>query len=364
MAGVSLRSVDKWFDRVHAVQQVDLEIDDREFVSFLGPSGCGKSTLLRLIAGLEEVSSGRILIGGSDVTELPPSQRGVAMVFQSYALYPHMTAERNITFGLSTAHMDEATIANKVKEAARMLRLQDLLDRKPAQLSGGQRQRVAIGRAIVRDPSVFLFDEPLSNLDAALRSDMRLEIRSLCDRLGATMIYVTHDQIEAMTMSDRIAVLNNGHLEQVGRPLELYHFPASLFVAAFIGSPRMNLLATQVTAVEQGDVQVALPGGVSLSLPCPPGKVGLGDPVTFGIRPEHLRLGESGDVGLNARIRYVERLGAESILHAETGGGLMLTVRVTGDIDAASDAQIWLGIRAADCHLFGSDGLRLNSDRP
>jgi multiple sugar transport system ATP-binding protein len=357
VAGLSLRALGKRFGNVTAARNVDIEVDDGEFVAFLGPSGCGKSTILRLIAGLEEADSGRILIGGRDVTELPPGERRVAMVFQSYALYPHMTVEQNITFGLTGS--DRAAVAEKVGAAARMLRLEDLLDRKPAELSGGQRQRVAIGRAVVREPDVFLFDEPLSNLDAALRSEMRIEIRRLRDRLGATMIYVTHDQVEAMTMADRIAVLNDGAVEQIGRPLELYRRPASLFVAGFIGSPRMNLLATEVATVKPDGVEVGLPGGASLSLPCTAVQVRQGDPAVLGVRPEHLRLDRDGDSSLDAVVRYVERLGAETVVHVEAGDGVMLAVRLPGDLDMESGKPCRIGVPAGDCHLFADNGTRI-----
>ena len=359
MANVCLRSVCKQFDKVHAARNVDIDIDDGEFVAFLGPSGCGKSTVLRLIAGLEEVSSGQILIGGRDVTQLPPGERRVAMVFQSYALYPHMTAKQNIAFGLTTAAMDRAAIEEKLETAVRMLRLEDLLERKPAQLSGGQRQRVAIGRAVVRDPDVFLFDEPLSNLDATLRSEMRMEIRQLCDRLGATMIYVTHDQVEAMTMADRIVVLNDGGVEQIGQPLELYSQPASLFVAGFIGCPRMNLLATEITAIGTNTVSVRLPGGTSMSMPYASGGDSQGDPVVLGVRPEHLRLNRPGDAELDTVVRYVERIGAETILHVEGGEGVMLTVRMPGDLDIGFGKPCRIAVLAEDCHLFADDGIRI-----
>src|SRR5687767_6563885 len=267
MAAVELVRVDKVFGPVHVIKAVDLSIADGEFCVFVGPSGCGKSTLLRLVAGLEDASSGSIHIGGRDVTRRPPAERGVAMVFQSYALYPHMKVADNITFGLKTARTEKGETARRLARAASMLQLEDLLDRKPAQLSGGQRQRVAIGRTIVRDPQVFLFDEPLSNLDAALRTQMRIEIGALHKELGATMVYVTHDQVEAMTMADKIVVLNAGRVEQVGAPLELYHRPANLFVAGFIGSPKMNLIETRVTDAGGGLTRVALPGGSDIGVP-------------------------------------------------------------------------------------------------
>eukprot|EP01037_Dinobryon_pediforme_P026363 gene26363-biopygen15739 len=266
MAGLSLKGVTKSFGDVSVIRGVDLDIKDGEFCVFVGPSGCGKSTLLRMVAGLEELTDGVITIGDHDVTWLAPAERGISMVFQSYALYPHMSVAENIGFGLKMARLPKAEIAERTRKAAELLQLTDLLKRRPAQLSGGQRQRVAIGRAIVREPEVFLFDEPLSNLDAALRVQMRIEISKLHNELKATMVYVTHDQVEAMTMADKIVVLSAGRIEQVGSPLELYHKPSNLFVATFIGSPKMNLISATVTGVEGGTARVALPGGGSLAI--------------------------------------------------------------------------------------------------
>jgi multiple sugar transport system ATP-binding protein len=266
MAEVTLRDVHKRFAEVHVIKGVDLDVEDHEFCVFVGPSGCGRSTLLRLVAGLEDITDGTLKIGGREMTKVPPANRGVAMVFQSYALYPHMTVAENISFGLRMARMPKAEIDARVKRAAEMLQLDHLLARKPAQLSGGQRQRVAIGRAIVREPGVFLFDEPLSNLDAALRVQMRTGIGKLHQDLNATMIYVTHDQVEAMTMADKIVVLNGGRIEQVGSPLDLYHRPRNTFVAGFIGSPKMNFVKTTVSGAPNGRIKVALPGGGSVAL--------------------------------------------------------------------------------------------------
>src|SRR5271156_1049605 len=265
MGSIELKSVRKDFAGFSVINGVDLHVEDGEFTVFVGPSGCGKSTLLRLIAGLEDISSGQILIDGIDATNIGPAQRGLAMVFQSYALYPHMSVRGNIAFALKMAKQPADVIEQKVKKAAATLNLTDYLDRKPRQLSGGQRQRVAIGRAIVREPKAFLFDEPLSNLDAALRVQTRLEIAKLHRDLKATMIYVTHDQVEAMTLADRIVVLNGGQIEQVGTPLELYHTPANLFVAGFIGSPKMNLIAATVASVADGAAVLTLNGGSSLT---------------------------------------------------------------------------------------------------
>ena len=313
MSGLSLSSVTKSFGAIDVIKGVDLTVAPGEFCVFVGPSGCGKSTLLRMIAGLEDVSAGTITIGGRDVTWAEPSARGIAMVFQSYALYPHMTVRENIGFGLSLARVPKAQIAAKVAEAAELLQLTPLLDRKPKALSGGQRQRVAIGRAIVRDPEVFLFDEPLSNLDAALRAQMRMELTDLHRKIGATMVYVTHDQVEAMTMADKIVVLNGGRIEQVGTPMDLYNRPATVFVAGFIGSPRMNL----VPGPAAGEAGVA----------------------TYGIRPEHLRL--SGDAGRwSGKVRNVERLGADSIVHLDVSGMGELVARIPGSEEIAIGQRV------------------------
>jgi ABC-type sugar transport system ATPase subunit len=302
-SSVILKGLRKSFGAVDVIKGVDLTIESGEFCVFVGPSGCGKSTLLRLIAGLEDASAGAIEIGGRDVTHAEPSQRGIAMVFQSYALYPHLTVRENIGFGLSLAKMPKAEIAQKVNAAAEALQLGPLLDRKPKALSGGQRQRVAIGRAIVRDPQVFLFDEPLSNLDAALRAKMRIELSDLHRDLGATMIYVTHDQVEAMTMADKIVVLNAGMVEQVGSPMDLYNAPISPFVAGFIGSPKMNLY-----------------DGAAAGETC----------ATYGIRPEHLRLTDVAP-RWTGKVRHVERLGADTVVYLAVPGLGEMVVRADGD---------------------------------
>lgn len=306
MATVSLKNIRKSFGSLEVIKGIDLDVADGEFCVFVGPSGCGKSTLLRIISGLEEASAGTLEIGGKDVSNAEPSERGIAMVFQSYALYPHLTVRQNIGFGLSLARLPKAEIEEKVLAAARILQLEELLDRKPKALSGGQRQRVAIGRAITRDPEVFLFDEPLSNLDAALRSQMRIELSDLHKSLKSTMIYVTHDQVEAMTMADKIVVLNEGRVEQVGAPMELYKNPATPFVAGFIGSPKMNLYEGEVAKAE----------GCS----------------TYGIRPEHLAIDrESGRWSGN--VHHLEQLGAETILHMDVDQLGLLVARVDGDHD-------------------------------
>src|SRR5215212_12120563 len=288
MATVTLKDIRKNYGEVEVIKGVDLAIDDREFCVFVGPSGCGKSTLLRMIAGLEEITEGDLLIDGQRANDVPPSERGLAMVFQSYALYPHMSVADNMGFSLRLAGVSKEERRAKVAEAARVLHLDALLDRKPKELSGGQRQRVAIGRAIVRKPKVFLFDEPLSNLDASLRVQMRIELARLHDELAATMIYVTHDQVEAMTMADKIVVLQGGIIEQAGSPLELYHHPRNLFVAGFIGSPKMNFLPGKVTYIAEAGTTIELLVGSSLTIPAQASRHKLGHPVTVGVRPEHL----------------------------------------------------------------------------
>jgi multiple sugar transport system ATP-binding protein len=329
MARIQLKGVRKTFGEVIVIPSIDLDIGHGEFVVFVGPSGCGKSTLLRLIAGLEDVSSGAISIDGVDVTNVPPAKRGLSMVFQSYALYPHMSVRNNIAFGLKMAGESPEIIKQKVEKAAATLNLTSYLDRKPRQLSGGQRQRVAIGRAIVREPKAFLFDEPLSNLDAALRVQMRLEITQLHQALKTTMIYVTHDQVEAMTMADKIVVLNAGKIEQVGAPLELYNNPANLFVAGFIGSPKMNLLNGAIAQ-----------------------QFGAG---TIGIRPEHIAASrDRGD--WQGVVRVAEHLGSDTFLHidAETIG--RITARAPGELALTAGDKVGLTPRPDRIHRFDSDG--------
>jgi len=299
MASVTIEKVIKRYDDVQVMHGVDLLIDDGEFVVFVGPSGCGKSTLLRMIAGLEDISGGDISIGGTVMNEISPSKRGVAMVFQTYALYPHMDVYKNMAFGLRQAKMDEAEIDKRVRAAAEVLHITDYLDRTPRALSGGQRQRVAIGRAIVREPEVFLFDEPLSNLDAALRVQTRLEIARLHERLGTTMIYVTHDQVEAMTLADKLVVLRNGRVEQVGAPVDLYDRPNNTFVAQFIGSPKMNFFAPSTLASGAPDAL----------------KTASDDALIIGIRPEHLRLCDEADAMIRAKLDLVENLGEHCLVH-------------------------------------------------
>ncbi|MFT3673444.1 ABC transporter ATP-binding protein [Aestuariivirga sp.] len=363
MATVSLRNVRKSFGAVDIIKGVDLEIADGEFCVFVGPSGCGKSTLLRMIAGLEDITSGSLAIGGKEMADVDPADRGVAMVFQSYALYPHMTVKDNITFGLRMTGHKPADIEPKLKRAADMLQLSHLLERKPSQLSGGQRQRVAIGRAIVREPDVFLFDEPLSNLDAALRVQMRTEIGKLHADLAATMIYVTHDQVEAMTMADKIVVLNGGLIEQIGSPLELYHRPRNMFVAGFIGSPKMNFISATAANGKQGKIRVTLPGGASLLLDGQGASVSDGTAVTLGMRPEHLLIGEAGDAVLATTVRLAEYLGSESMFYTTLADGSELAVKADGLAKAEIGKALKIGVNAAACHLFDTGGKAiLNGD--
>ena len=354
MADVVLKNVQKSFGRMKVIHGVDLDIRDGEFVVFVGPSGCGKSTLLRLIAGLEDITAGDLFIGGERVNDLVPAKRGIAMVFQSYALYPHMNVYDNMAFGLELAKSSKAEIDRKDREAARMLQIDTLLDRKPRQLSGGQRQRVAIGRAIVRDPQVFLFDEPLSNLDAALRVQTRIEIAKLHNDTRATMIYVTHDQVEAMTLADRIVVLNAGRIEQVGTPLELYHRPANLFVAGFIGSPQMNFIECQVAGVGLDEVLVSLPSGGTLAVPAAPEKVQPGEPVTLGVRPDHVHVSPQGTI--TGRVELVEELGENHLLYVDAGQGRHLTVREPGDARHEVGSTVSLELARESCHLFTRSG--------
>jgi len=334
MGSITLKQVTKNFDDVNVIKPLDLEIKDGEFIVFVGPSGCGKSTLLRMIAGLEDTTSGNIEIDGQDATHTPPAKRGLAMVFQSYALYPHMSVRNNIAFPLKRAKVSAAEIETKIANAAKILNLTDYLDRKPGQLSGGQRQRVAIGRAIVRQPSAFLFDEPLSNLDASLRVNMRLEISELHKSLATTMIYVTHDQVEAMTMADRIAVFNGGIIEQVGTPLELYQHPVNKFVAGFIGSPKMNFID-----IPNGDTN----GASSL-----------------GVRPEHFII--SQDTGTwSGKVGVIEHLGSESFLHVTLTNGSTVTVKADGDCSLKYGDSVFLTAQENKVHRFDKNGVTIKA---
>jgi multiple sugar transport system ATP-binding protein len=356
MSHIQLKGVRKVFGRHQVIRGIDLEIEAGELCVLLGPSGCGKSTLLRLIAGLEEVSAGSIRIGDLDVTGLPPKGRNVAMVFQSYALYPHMTAFENMAFGLRLSGVNRGERENRVRDVARALHIDQMLDRRPAQLSGGQRQRVAIGRAIVREPKVFLFDEPLSNLDAELRARMRLELARLHQRLGTTMVYVTHDQVEAMTLAQRMVVMEGGRLVQAGTPLELYERPVNRFVSGFIGSPRMNEMEGHLVEIMPGKVTVALAGGILLQVAADAGRANVGESVTLGIRPEHLSL-DSQDVAIPATAVVVEHLGDHQLVYVEWHEDQdPLTVRVPPGHAPAIGARVRVGLDTSSCHLFDSAG--------
>ncbi|MCC5962258.1 MAG: sn-glycerol-3-phosphate ABC transporter ATP-binding protein UgpC [Rhodobacteraceae bacterium] len=346
MSGVTLSNVIKKYGDVQVIHGIDLQIEEGEFCVFVGPSGCGKSTLMRMVAGLEETTDGQINIGTRNVTKLDPSQRGVAMVFQTYALYPHMSVAENMGFGLKMNGFPKNEITAKVNEAARILKLEPLLDRKPKALSGGQRQRVAIGRTIVRGPEVFLFDEPLSNLDAELRVDMRVEIASLHKQIGATMIYVTHDQVEAMTLADKIVVLRNGRIEQVGAPLDLYRDPDNRFVAGFIGSPAMNFLPGQIV---KGTLSVpALSDVPELTMRLPAD----GTRIELGIRPEHLRIDPEGR---GFRLELIEKLGGVSFAYLRSGMGERLIIAEDGESDLTDDMDVGVRFDPARAFLFDAE---------
>jgi len=331
LAVIKLESIHKTFDEVSVIKGVDIEINDGEFVVFVGPSGSGKSTLLRMIAGLEDITSGLLKLDGQVINDVPPAKRELAMVFQSYALYPHMTVYQNLAFGLKLAKVNKVEIKERVQKVAEILQIADLLERLPKQLSGGQRQRVAIGRATIREPKVFLFDEPLSNLDAALRSDMRIELADLHDKLGATIIYVTHDQVEAMTLADKIVVLNHGLVEQIDTPSELYDKPQTEFVAGFIGSPRMNFLRGGVETEKEADV--------------------------YGIRPEHINL-SSSEGKIKATLRHLEYLGADTLLYFETEDYQKIVVRKEGIKSFEKGEVLFLDYDDTQLHMF-KDGKRV-----
>ncbi|WP_419806212.1 ABC transporter ATP-binding protein [Terriglobus sp.] len=357
MATIDLQQLRKSYNSTEIIKGIDLTIRDQEFTVFVGPSGCGKSTLLRMIAGLEEITSGELRIDGQRVNEVAPAKRGLALVFQSYALYPHMTVAENMSFSLKLAGVNKTEREAKVTEAARILHLEPLLDRKPKDLSGGQRQRVAIGRAIVRHPRVFLFDEPLSNLDAALRVRMRQELTKLHRELKATMVYVTHDQVEAMTMADRIVVLQGGLVEQVGTPMELYRQPANLFVAGFIGSPRMNFFTATVQAVSDASTALALTDGTLIHAPASASSLRVGDTVTLGIRPEHLEITGAG--AIRAQVQSVEHLGSDSYVYLQASSGEALTVRVSGETKVAPEQDVQLAPDLSFLHLFDATAQRI-----
>jgi len=357
MASVSLNSVYKAFGKTVISSDINLEIKEGEFVVFVGPSGCGKSTLLRMIAGLEDITSGELKIGDKRMNDVPPSERGIGMVFQSYALYPHLSVAENMSFGLKLAGAKKAEINQRVNQVSEVLQLAHLLDRRPKALSGGQRQRVAIGRTLVAEPTVFLLDEPLSNLDAALRVQMRIEISRLHKRLRRTMIYVTHDQVEAMTLADKIVVLDAGHIAQVGKPLELYHYPANRFVAGFIGSPKMNFLPVKVTGAEPTRVQVELPNRQQVWLPVEGTEVIVGSNLSLGIRPEHLLPSDVAEVTLSGEIQVVEQLGNETQIHIQIPAIRQNLVYRQNDVVLVEEgATFAIGLPPHRCHLFREDG--------
>ncbi len=360
MAELSLNNVVKRYGALEVIHGANLEVEDGEFVVFVGPSGCGKSTLLRMIAGLEDISGGDIVIGGRTVSDADPADRGIAMVFQSYALYPHMTVAENLSFGLRMNGNPKADTQKRVNRAAEILQINELMQRRPKQLSGGQRQRVAIGRAIVREPQVFLFDEPLSNLDAELRVQMRVEISRLHKQLGTTMIYVTHDQTEAMTLADKIVVLRAGNIEQVGAPLDLYDDPANRFVAGFVGSPKMNFLDATIIGSGADSVTLALDSdpAMRLTLPIKEG-VNEGAKVSLGIRPEHFADAGGGDADLTVHVDVAEHLGNTSYVYARTEGGEQLIIERPESRDVGNRDRLTVGLSARRAFLFDSKGERL-----
>jgi multiple sugar transport system ATP-binding protein len=365
MADVRLRDVHKAFGDVRVLQDINLDIANGEFVVFVGPSGCGKSTLLRVIAGLEDITAGELTIGGKRMNEIAPADRGIAMVFQSYALYPHMSLYDNMAFGLKLAKVPKAQIDSAVKHAAEILRIDHLLDRKPKALSGGQRQRVAIGRAIVRKPNVFLFDEPLSNLDAALRVKMRYEFTKLHKELKTTMIYVTHDQVEAMTLADKIVVLSpGGKIEQVGAPLDIYHFPVNKFVAGFIGSPKMNFIKGTIVATSAANTRVRLASGQELDAAADSSGAAVGDAIEAGIRPEHVRV-DHGTNLLRGKVQFVEQMGDAIHAYLEyPGTDEALTVTVPAEFGIHADSEVALSIPPDRVHLFNAQGLAFKRVTP
>ncbi|MEZ2130832.1 MULTISPECIES: ABC transporter ATP-binding protein [unclassified Sinorhizobium] len=360
MSRLELSNIVKNFGAVEVIRDVSLAVEDGEFIAFVGPSGCGKSTLLRLIAGLDKPTSGSVSIDGKDVTQITAADRGLAMVFQSYALYPHMSVRQNLAFGLENTKVPKDEIETRINDAARMLEIEPFLRRRPGQLSGGQRQRVAIGRAIVRRPDAFLLDEPLSNLDAELRVSMRAELAALHARLKATMIYVTHDQVEAMTLADRIVVLRRGRIEQVGTPLELYNKPANRFVAGFIGAPHMNFLEGRIVGHDGKSAQIETVGGHRLSVPAAASHTAR-EKVSVGIRPQHVTLADQGASGtMETRITLVEELGSETVVHAEAEGHKKLVAVLAGQKRLKVGDGLALRFDPELLHLFGEDGDRLS----
>ena len=353
MADININTINKYYGDVHVIKDISLDIKSQSFTVLVGPSGCGKSTMLRMIAGLEDINSGTISIDGEVVNDLPPKKRNIAMVFQSYALYPHMTVFDNMAFGLKLEKRSKDEINERVQEAARILQIEEYLQRKPKQLSGGQRQRVAIGRAITRKPKVFLFDEPLSNLDAALRVQMRVELAKLHDQLNATMIYVTHDQTEAMTLADDIVVLDEGIVSQKGSPMELYSNPSNLFVGGFIGSPKMNFVDSKILSATNDSTEIDIFGTSKITIPKTSSNSSNGDSVTLGIRPEHLLVNQDGDASWESKVFVVEKLGSGTFLYLEKDGE-PLVVETEGDSNIKVGDTVKVGFTASRCQLFDS----------
>jgi multiple sugar transport system ATP-binding protein len=361
VAGVRLSGISKRFGEVLVIDDLSLDIESGEFVVFLGPSGCGKSTLLRMIAGLEGIDAGEILVEGQRVDHLPPGARNVAMVFQQYALYPHMSVRENLAFGLRNARIPEDGIKHRINGAAQRLEITELLDRRPGQLSGGQRQRVAIARAIVKEPALFLFDEPLSSLDAALRARTRIELAQLHQQLGTTMIFVTHDQVEAMTLADRIVVLNDRRIEQIGTPMQIYRRPATRFVASFVGTPRINLIPVQVLDAN-GRAKVRLPGGASISTGILFSVLPAEAAMTFGLRPEAVKIVDPAAGSVSGTARVVERLGDRTLVHVALPDGTMLIAEDRGDSAVQPGQPTGLAVDGGSAHLFAADGRAYHSE--
>ncbi len=359
MADININKVNKFFGDVHVIKDISLDIKSQSFTVLVGPSGCGKSTMLRMIAGLEDINSGTISIDGEVVNDLPPKQRNIAMVFQSYALYPHMTVFDNMAFGLKLEKRSKDEINERVQEAARILQIEDYLKRKPKQLSGGQRQRVAIGRAITRKPKVFLFDEPLSNLDAALRVQMRVELAKLHDQLDATMIYVTHDQTEAMTLANDIVVLDNGIVSQKGSPMQLYKNPNNLFVGGFIGSPKMNFINSKIISSSSSSTEIEFLDSSKITIPLTSSSVSNGDHVTLGIRPEHLLVNENTEATWESKVFVVEKLGSGTFLYLEKEGD-PLVVETDGNSTIKVGDTVKIGFKSEFCHLFDNSKKSFN----
>ena len=359
MSNISINKINKFFGNVHVIKDVSLDIKSESFTVLVGPSGCGKSTMLRMIAGLEEINSGSISIDDQIVNNLPPKERDIAMVFQSYALYPHMTVFDNMAFGLKLEKRSKEEINERVYEAAKILQIENFLQRKPKQLSGGQRQRVAIGRAITRKPKVFLFDEPLSNLDAALRVQMRVELAKLHDQLNTTMIYVTHDQTEAMTLADDIVVLDQGIVSQKGSPMDLYNFPNNIFVGGFIGSPKMNFIDSKILSINKNTTEVDLMGSAKINISKISKTSSVGESIKIGIRPEHLTINQNAEANWEGKVFIVEKLGSGTFLYIDKDGE-PLVVQTVGDSNIKVGDKVKVGFNSARCQIFNKAGKAFN----